>query len=351
MIRSIRFLAKISITLLALLMLSGCGRAGDNGREPQKQKENKMQIGMIFDNFIMERWERDRDVFVSTAKELGAEVNVQNANSSVEEQVKLIDYFIEKKVDAIVIIPIDSAPLISAVKKAQDAGIRVVCYDRIIVGAQPDLYISFDNRQVGALMGNILSSKLNAEDKVLMISGPLTDHNVEEVNEGFIEAIKEKKLKIADIYYADEWKAEYASSYIQQHGDLMREVKGIMCGNDSLAGRAISALAEQQLAGEIYVAGQDGDLSACQRIVEGTQLMTVYKQVEKLATRAAQATVSLVKGEDQKYDSYTTEDGTEIPYIKMEPIGVTERNIDAVIIDSGFHLKEDVYLNRPDLLK
>lgn len=45
----------------------------------------------------MERWERDRDVFVSAARELGAEVNVQNANGSVEEQVKLMEYFIQKK--------------------------------------------------------------------------------------------------------------------------------------------------------------------------------------------------------------------------------------------------------------
>lgn len=50
-----------------------------------------------FDNFVMERWERDRDVFVSAARELGAEVNVQNANGSVEEQVKLMEYFIQKK--------------------------------------------------------------------------------------------------------------------------------------------------------------------------------------------------------------------------------------------------------------
>lgn len=56
-------------------------------------------------------------MFVSAARELGAEVNVQNANGSVEEQVKLMEYFIQKKVDAIVIVPIDSAPLLETVKK------------------------------------------------------------------------------------------------------------------------------------------------------------------------------------------------------------------------------------------
>lgn len=351
MVKSIRFLWKIMLMTIILAMFSGCGSKTAPRHDSEEEGEELIQIGMIFDNFVMERWERDRDVFVSTAKELGAEVNVQNANSSVEEQADLMEYFIKKKVDAIVIVPIDSAPLVSSVKKAQDAGIKVICYDRIIVGARPDLYISFDNEMVGSIMGNLLSARLGVGDKVLMISGPITDHNVEEVNNGFIESMQEKNIEILDIYYAEEWKPEYASAYVRQHSDLLGQIKGIMCGNDSLAGQAIVALAEQRLAGDIYVAGQDADLSACQRIVEGTQYMTVYKQVEKLAVRAAQATVSLVNGEVLKSDFYTTEDGNEVPYIKMEPIGVTSLNINAVIIDSGFHLKEDVYLNRPELLE
>ncbi len=350
MIKSNRFLWKIILTAIILAMFSGCGSRADTRQDLKEEEKELIQIGMIFDNFVMERWERDRDVFVSTAKELGAEVNVQNANSSVEEQVNLMDYFIKKKVDAIVIVPIDSAPLVSSVKKAQDAGIKVICYDRIIVGAEPDLYISFDNKMVGSIMGNLLSARLGVGDKVLMISGPITDHNVEEVNEGFMEVMREKNIEILDTYYAEEWKPEYASAYVRQHSDLISQIKGIMCGNDSLAGQAVVALAEQRLAGDIYVTGQDADLSACQRIVEGTQYMTVYKQVEKLAVRAAQATISLVNGEVLKSDFYTTEDGKEVLYIKMEPIGVTTLNINAVIIDSGFHLKEDVYLNRPELL-
>lgn len=65
--------------------------------EEKTEKEDKIQIGMSFDSFVIERWIRDRDVFVSTAKSLGAEVNVQNANGSIEEQKKHIDYFIKKE--------------------------------------------------------------------------------------------------------------------------------------------------------------------------------------------------------------------------------------------------------------
>ena len=121
-----------------------------------------------------------------------------------------------------------------------------------------------------------------------------------------------------------------------------------MCGNDNLAGAVVDALAEQRLAGKVCVVGQDGDLAACQRIVEGTQSMTVYKPVDKLASRAAQETVRLIKGE---CEYFLTEDGDQIPYIRLAPVAVTLDNMQSVIIDSGFHLREDVYLNRPDLMK
>lgn len=348
--KSSHFLHRLLIAGSVIVLLTGCAKVNEH-KISEAQEEEKIQIGMIFDNFVMERWMRDRDVFVSTAKELGAEVNVQNANSSVEEQIELIDYFIKKKVDVIVIVPIDSEPLLNAISKAQEAGIKVLSYDRLIVGAEPDLYISFDNKKVGTLMGQALSEQLKANDKVLMICGSMSDNNVIEVEEGFREVMVENRIEILDITYADEWKPEHASAYIRQNSDLTQKVQGIMCGNDNLAGQAVSALAEQRLAGEILVVGQDADLAACQRIVEGTQYMTVYKPIEKMATRAAEAAVSLAKGEEIEYESFLTKDGKEIPYIKLEPIAVNAENMQEVIIDSGFHLKEDVYLNRPDLIE
>lgn len=340
----------IIMTTVSVFIIAGCGNALSSGEEKESGSQEKIQIGMIFDNFIMERWQRDRDVFVSTAKELGAEVNVQNANSSVDEQITLMEYFIKKKVDAIVLIPIDSLPLVPYVKKAQDAGIKVISYDRLVVGAMPDLYISFDNKKVGTLMAQMLSSRLAPGDKTLMICGPVTDNNVAQVEEGFKEIMQEKDIDILEIYYADEWKAEYAAAYIRQNSRLAGQIKGLMCGNDNLAQQAVAALAELRLAGEIYVTGQDADLAACQRIVEGTQYMTVYKPVEKLAARAAQETVKLVRTGKTESERFTAADGAEVPYIRLEPVGVTADNMKEIIIDGGFHLKEDVYLNRPDLL-
>lgn len=341
-----RRIASLLLTLCLLITMGGCGRAENVGGE-EADKEEKIQIGMSFDSFVIERWQRDRDVFVSVAKELGAEVNVQNANGVAEEQQKQIDYFIQKGMDVIVIIAIDPASLRDSVKKAKAAGIRVVSYDRLIDDADIDLYISFDNEMVGEMMARALLIK--QIDNVIMIGGSPTDNNVPMVEGAFKRLMAKHRVNILDSVHAENWRAEEAADYIYKNPNMVEQADAIMCGNDDLATQAVRALSENRQAGEIYVVGQDADLAACQRIVEGTQVMTVYKPVEKLATRAAEAAVALANGEELAGDDVTflRSGAYRVPYIALESISVNRGNIDEVIIGSGFHLKEDVYLNVP----
>jgi D-xylose transport system substrate-binding protein len=336
--------------LLVSFCLSGCGKVQETKVVNANQDEEKIQIGMLFDTFVIERWQIDRDIFVSDAKELGAEVDVQNANGDADKQVEQMNYFINQKVDVIVVVPIDGKKLAASIKKAKEAGIKIISYDRLIPDANTDLYISFDNETVGKLMGEAIKSRIGSSDSILMVCGPKSDSNVSMVNQGFQNELSGSRINVRDIFYTLGWKAEYAYDYMETWEDNIGEIKAIMCGNDNVAGEVIQMLSEQRLAGEVCVVGQDADLDACQRIVEGTQYMTVYKPFDQLASKAAQEAVKLAKGEDLEADD-TIDDGTyEIPYIKIQPIAVTMVNMNEVIIDSGFHLKEDVYLNRPELM-
>lgn len=338
----------LTLVFILLMALSACGKV-ENGREGDDGEEEKIQIGMSFDSFVIERWQRDRDVFVSVAKELGAEVNVQNANGLVEEQKKQIDYFIQKGMDVIVIIAIDPASLRDSVEKAKDAGIKIVSYDRLINDADVDLYITFDNEMVGTMMAQALVKEGIDGGKVVMLGGSPTDNNVPLVESAFKRVMSKHRVSILDSIHADNWRAEEAAAYIYANPQKISQADAIMCGNDDLATQAVRALAETRQAGDILVVGQDADLAACQRIVEGTQVMTVYKPVERLATRAAEAAVALARGEELTGDDVTVIESGEyrIPYIGLEPISVNRENIDEVIIGGGFHLKEDVYLNVP----
>ena len=329
----------LALTLLLSCVLSGCGGVQGADDKQQDGQESKVQIGMSFDSFVIERWQRDRDVFVSTAKELGAEVNVQNANGDIEEQIAQIEYFIQKKMDVIVVVCIDSNALTDVVLKAKNAGIKVIAYDRLIKNAGVDLYISFDNETVGTQMAEAIVKSGGEVHNVLMIGGPLADNNVSMVEKGFKDVMKKNHINVIDSMHCDGWKPELGASYIYENMDKVNQADAIMCGNDDIATYVTRALAEKRLV------GQDADLAACQRIVEGTQIMTVYKPVEKLAQKAAEYAMALANGEEIEADHQIYDGRQEIPYVALEPVSVDKSNMDRVIIGSGFHLKEDVYLN------
>ena len=332
--------------LLCMLLLSGCGMPEQESAPDIPAEENEIEIGITFDSFVIERWQRDRDVFVAAAQELGANVNVQNANGSIEEQNRQIEYFIKKKVDVIVVVQVadDSGDLTEAVASAHRAGIPVIAYDRQIMNAGADLYISFDNETVGRLMGEHIRRHLNGEGRILQICGPMADNNVPQVMTGFNKAIAGSDLSITLTEHAAGWLAETGFAVTSSYLGAMTEPDAIMCGNDSIAGQAIRALSEHRLAGGVCVVGQDADLDACQRIVEGTQCMTVYKPVEKLARRAAELAVQLADGEKPEVGRMISDGSDLIPFECLEPVAVTKENMDE-IITGKYHEESDIYLN------
>lgn len=327
-----------------MALLTGCG-----GREMQAagetaQKDDRIHIGLSFDSFIIERWQWDRDAFVARASELGAEVNVQCANGEAKEQAAQIEYLIEKDMDVIVIIATDYNALSETVRRAKREGIRVIAYDRLIKDADVDLYITFDNERVGEMMAETILARTPEEGKIFMMCGSPEDNNVSLLMEGFHGMIDRTDRVIVETTYADNWLSEIGFYQVSAYLDKGGEADAIMCGNDDIASQVIRALSERRMAGEVCVVGQDADLGACQRVVEGTQAMTVYKPVEKLARRAAECAVTLAKGEELKTAGTFFDGAQEVPYIGLEPVAVTAANMD-VIIEDGFHMREDIYLN------
>lgn len=380
--------------ILMICLLCGCGAERREERDSEAGVKDRLQIGMSFDSFVIERWLRDRDQFELTAKGLGADVNVQVANGDVQEQISQIRYFIKKKMDVIVVIAVDGMALADVVTEAKRAGIRVISYDRLLIDAQSDLYLSFDNEMVGTLMAQALMDALPDGGNIFAIYGSNTDYNVTMVQKGFLETLEESNLNIIYSNYCENWLAELAFDAVEEGlGSTPRNVAGVMCGNDDLASQAFRALAENRLAGKVVLVGQDAELSACQRIVEGTQTMTVYKSVEQLAQTAAEFAAALgyekmaeegrieeadipqlareraeelktlrtindsvtygeepqihdaISDEEANEDAVHENDGHEVPYYTIDPIAVTAENMDEVIIGSDFHTREDVYRN------
>lgn len=350
------------IAILLVSVMTGCSY--NSAPKKVADKKKSINIGLCFDSFVIERWLRERDTFVTAAKELGAKVNVQNANGDVKEQISQIDYLISQNVDVIVIIAVDCEAISDAVKRAKNKGISVISYDRLIKNVDADLYISFDNETVGRDMGKAMKHALPHGGKIFEINGSSADDNVIRVEKAFKQEISEAGIDIVYSDYCKGWSAKAAGEYVEKALEKYPDVDGIMCGNDDLASEVARVLSENRLSGKVALIGQDADLLACQRIVEGTQKMTEFKKVEELAKTAAYFAVKIAKGEkyykagdsgqkkenDEKSSDYIAtkkiDNGKSlVPYYSLKPVMVTKNNLDSIIIDSGFHTKEEVYLN------
>lgn len=325
--------------------------------EPAEQSktsndENKTVIGFSMATFKEDRWLQDRDIFIAKAKQEGFEVIVKNANNDSRLQYEQVNDMISSGIDILVIVPHDSEDAATCVNAAKKAGIPVISYDRLVRNANADVYVSFDNVKVGIVAAESLVQAV-PEGEYIILNGAENDNNSKMFNAGFMSVLNKKenkdKIKVVAETWVKDWRRELAfdfvSGVLKEKGE---SIKGIIAGNDSLAWGAIDAISVARLTGKIKVVGHDADLAACQRIVEGTQLSTVYKPIKNLVDETLRSCKILLEGNSVS-DGNTINDGTyDIPYLMIDVISVNKDNLDDTVIKDGFHLKEDVYRGSKD---
>jgi D-xylose transport system substrate-binding protein len=322
-----------------------------NGCRSMPRESGKIPIGFSMDSVLLERWVRDRDQFVVRAQELGTEVLVQSADGNDAAQVRQCENLLTQGVNVLVIVPHNGEVMASIVNSAARQHVPVISYDRLIRNSDVSLYISYDNVKVGELQAKYLLDRA-AKGNYILIGGSPTDNNAHMFREGQMNilkpAIDRGDIKIA----ADQWSRDWLASEALSHTEnaltrTANNVVAVVASNDSTAGGVVQALQEQHLAGKVLVSGQDADLAGAQRIVAGTQTMTVYKPIPPLARQAAEAAVTLAKGGKIETHATVNNGMKEIPSILLEPVAVDKNNIVPTVVKDGFLKLEDVYRNVP----
>ncbi len=315
---------------------------GNNGTK------KRIKIGFSLGTLKEERWIRDRDILMAKAQELGAEIIVQNANNDDQDQLKQVKYLLDQNIDVLIFVPNDHYKSAAAVELAKREGVPVISYDRLVLNANVDLYISFDNVKVGKLMASAILDNMKSGN-LLIVNGAKTDNNTSMIKEGYDEMltpyIESGEIKILSEEWAPNWLKEYAFKVVDSALQENVKINAIIAGNDSLAEGVIEALSEHRLTGKVTVTGMDADLWACQRIVEGTQYMTIYKPIEKLAEATIEMAIRLVENKPLNIVQTINNGAYDIPYYVLEPIAVNKENMDSTIIRDGFHQKHEVYRN------
>ncbi len=349
--------ARTVLTVVSLVLSVALGlalRANGPAAHAGTGRRERPLIGLSLDTLKEARWQGDRDFFVAGVQSLGGDVSVQSANSDDATQIQNVTSLLSTGIDVLVIAPHNALAMARAVELAHAQGVPVLSYDRLIKGAVPDLYLSFDNDAVGRLQGQYLVDQLpkigHRPMRLVRIYGAKTDNNAVLYKQGQDEALQ-PRIDVGDIQvvqadWAEDWKPENAKRIMNAAiTNVGRTIDAALASNDGTAGGAVQALSEEGLAGKVLVTGQDAELVACQRIVQGTQAMSVYKPIKRLAARAAEAAVAMARGKPVVATAVVNNGTADVPSILFPSVIVTKDNMDQTVIADGFHTHAEVYGN------
>lgn len=313
---------------------------------PPKISNDPIVIGFSLGTTHEERWFTDRDLFVKKAEELGATVSVALSDNNAEEQNSQIENFITQGIKVIVVAPYDFEKIVPVIEEARSKGVKIIAYDRLIKGTDIDFYISFDNVKVGELEAQSVL-KIKDSGNFAYIGGSPTDNNAYLLKNGSMSVLNPKisngNIKLVVDQFMIDWKSDEAYKAIKKYLTTGQTLDAIVAANDGTAFGSIQALKEKGLAGKIPVSGQDADLAACQRIVEGTQTSTIYKPINLLAYQAARIAFTMAKGETPETNSTINNGRIDVPSYFLNPIVVDKNNMMDTVIKDGFHTYEEVY--------
>jgi D-xylose transport system substrate-binding protein len=327
---------------MVVLCITGC--------VPEQRKDEKdIKIGFLIDALWEERWGRDMELFTGNVQDYGAQVLAKSARGQKDLQEKMAKELINQGVDVLVVIPNSSISAKFIVDIAHKNGVKVIAYDRMIRDCKLDYYVSFDSRKVGEIQAEYLVKKFPRGNYIL-VGGSREDDNAKLLSEGQHKVldpyVKRGDIKIVSEKWTEGWNPEVAYENVSQAlKENKNNIAAVLASNDGCAGTAFQALSEHKLAGKVGLTGQDADIAACQRIVEGTQSMTVYKPIEKLALKAAEIAVMLAKGKEVPTETKLNNGMVDVPSFLINPACVDKTNIDEVVIKDGWQKKREVYLN------
>ena len=350
--------ARTGLMVLSFALSVAIGLVLGHGRDPEAARGSttteRVLIGLSMDTLKEARWQRDRDMMLARAGGQGADVLVQSANSDDARQIADVEALLTRHVNVLIVIPHDGTAMAKAVRLGHEAGVPVIAYDRLIRDSDLDLYVSFDNERVGELQAKYVVDHLPVagKGKIVRILGSKADNNAHLFKKGQ-DAVLRPYIERGDIQiihedWADDWKTENAkkivNAAISQHG---RSFDAVLASNDGTAGGAIQALSEEGLAGKILVTGQDAELVACQRIVAGTQAMTVYKPLERLADSAIDLAVQIARRRVVVAKQTVANGKIDVPSVLADVVVATRDNMMDTVIRDGFLSRQDVYGSAP----
>jgi len=349
---SARVAAAVTIGALAFTV-AACGSddnsgSGSGGGGSTATPESKAKVGVILpDTASSARWENaDRPLLADAFKAAGVESDIQNANGDKAKFATIADQMLNSGANVLLIVNLDSPSAAAVIAKAKQQGVPVIDYDRLTLGGGASYYVSFDNVAVGTAQGEglVKCMKANGDDSgpVALLNGSPTDNNATLFKQGYEKAITGAGYTIAADQSVPDWDNTKAGTIFEQMFTKANgKFVGVDSANDGLGGAVASVLKREGATKEIPTTGQDATDEGLQRVLLGSQCMTVYKAIKKEADAASKLAIALAKGDTAGADALATgsvedtETKQQVKSVLLEPQAIFPENVKDVVAD-GF---------------
>jgi len=335
---------RLAALVALLLVLAACSSGA-----PQAH-ESHPTIALLLPESKAARYESvDRPSFEDTVARRCPDCRVlyANADQDAARQLQQAESVLTQGTEVLVLDAVDAVAAITIVQEAAQRQVPVIAYDRFIANAPLSYFVGVDSARVGRLQGDALVAAVaakhtgpsDARDGILVVNGSPTDPNSARLKLGLAAALAATPIDVLASYETPDWSPDKAQAWVSdQLTQFGSRVEGIYAGNDGEAGGAISAMIAAGLSPDTPVTGQDAELAAIQRIVSGTQLMTVYRAIPAQGRTAAELAVRVVHGEPPGVTASI--DG--VPALLLSPVSVDITNVRRIIVDGGAYTTEEI---------
>jgi D-xylose transport system substrate-binding protein len=278
-----------------------------------------------------------------------SQFSVVNAQGSDATELSDAQEAITKGASVLIMDPLDSGVGAQIEQYAKTHGVKVIDYDRLTLGGSRAYYDSFNNVEVGTLLGkgfvSCVATEHVAKPNVLVMRGAPTDNNATLFAQGYDAVLAPyfaNKTYVDVGNPAGTWDPPTAESEFQQAFTAHKNINSVLTPNDENAAPIITYLQRLHVKPKTFpVTGQDATLVGLQNILSGYQCGTVYKPIYLEAQAAVALAMYLRAGKtppsslvnNQTLDSTSK---VEVPSVLLTPEWVTPANMNATVIADNF---------------
>ncbi|MEU7894009.1 substrate-binding domain-containing protein [Nonomuraea sp. NPDC049152] len=327
--------------VVALAAATACSSNTTSAGQGESAAAQGAKIAFLMPDIASTRYELyDAPLFKAKMKELcpTCEVLYQNAGADAAKQQQQANSALAQGVKAIVIDPVDSAAAATIVQSAQAQKVPVIAYDRPIPAAKADYYVSFDNEKIGSLIATSLVDevkKKGAKGGLLVVNGSPTDAAAGLIKKGIHTAVDASGLKLLAEYDTPGWQPNKAQEWVSgQIAQFPGQIAGVVAANDGTGGGAIAAFKAADTPVP-PVSGNDAELAAVQRVINGDQYNTISKPIKIVAEAAAVIANDFAQGKKPAAKTMLFDTPSEL----FTPTVVTRENAQKELLGPGGALK------------